>query len=244
MDLSIKTSGVILKRQAVREYNGRIIAYTKTHGKMQLMAMGLYRPSAKLSSTLISGNLVYLTLTKGTQWHITGAKTITPYSSNFVEPRLLYLSSIVREILLELFPDEEANVDIYDKAVECFTLLASSKHSLITKELILYRFVLAVFSSQGLLPNFSKCARERRVLQKDELRFWKRETGILCEVCAKKESGTLVHLPNSITAVESYTTADTLSSQERLSLTTMLQDIYGDEHKNRLKSLEVWNKSL
>ena len=239
-----KTNALILLRKPLRESYGSITAFTKAFGKMHLTAMGLYKPSAKLSSALLPGNLVYLTLSKGVRWHITGAKTIESFAKKLFEPRLLYLSSIVRELLLELFPDEEAHDDIFNKAVECFELLASAKHSVVTKELIVYRFVLSVFDSQGLLPDFSRCARERRILAEDEQRYWKKEIGILCRQCATKDGKGSLPLPESIAAVSTYTTKNHLSKKERESITTMVQDIYQNDHNANLQSLTVWQKSM
>ena len=241
---ALKTNAIILTRRPHKEFHGSINVFTRANGKMHLTAMGLYKPTSKLSAILIAGNLVYLTLSKGRQWHITGAKIVAPFSKTHFEPRLLYLSSIIRELLLAVFPSEEVHTEIFDKAVDCLTLLASDKHSIVTKELIVYRFVLAVFKTQGLLPDFSKCSRDSKVLSKDENRFWKLEAGILCEACRKAVGGDAVILPSSIAEVSGYTTGDTLSKEERGAISVLVQDIYSNEHERPLSSLAAWTESM
>ena len=239
-----KTSAIILSREPIFEYDGSIVAFTRAHGKMNLIAKGLYKQSAKLSAVLLSSNLVYLTLTKGTRWHITGAKTTLPFSNRLCEPRLLYLSSIVREILIELFPEEERSDAIFEKAQNCFTLLVSKKHSLRAKELIVYRFILAVFKEQGLLPDFSKCATDKKKIEKDKPRYWEENRGILCKVCVKKVDSEVIELPKSFTSIAEYTTQNKLSKKERIGISKMVQDIYSHEHHEKLIALTAWEESL
>jgi len=244
METEIKTSALILSRAPYRENDGRIISFTKIKGKMQLVATGLYKPAAKLSYSLLPGNHCYLTLSKGIRWHITGVKMITSFASKLFEPRLHYLSSIVRETLIELFPDEETTNSIYKNAIECFTFLASSKFNLVTKELVVYRFLLAAFNKQGLLPDFTKCARDGRRIKDDEERYWQIDRGLLCAACSATAGSSTLTLPRSIALVPTYTTKNFLSKEERRGITAMVQDIYSNEHKTRLESLAAWTESL
>lgn len=245
MDIALKTNAIILHRKPLREHDAAIVALTKTNGKLNLTAMGLYRPAAKLSSTLLPGNETYLTISKGKRWHITGSKISNAYAVRLVEPRLLYLSSIVRELLMELFPSEEVFSGVYQKTIECLSLLSSRQHAVATKELIVYRFILSLLDDQGLLPDFTRCSRERRALTSNEARYWRKDFGVICEACKTRNPQEIaIALPASLATVSSYTTGNVLSADERASMSQIIQDIYMNDFARPLKSLSVWQESI
>ena len=96
----LKTHGIILRRDHASDYGERISVFTRKRGKIRFIAKGMRRPTSKLASACLPGNIVYLTFAKQQTWNLTGTKVELSSSLTVNELSVFRLFSAVREIIL------------------------------------------------------------------------------------------------------------------------------------------------
>lgn len=65
MEESLKTKGIILRREVCRENDSRVFVYTQDFGKLELLARGTQKLSSKLAAHIEPLNLIDLMVIKG-----------------------------------------------------------------------------------------------------------------------------------------------------------------------------------
>ncbi len=65
MEETYLTKALVLKREAYREFDGRVLVYSQDRGKLDLVARGMLRPGSKLAAHLEPITLINLMVIKG-----------------------------------------------------------------------------------------------------------------------------------------------------------------------------------
>lgn len=73
MDVTIKTKGIILRRERFLEDHSRVFIYTKDFGKIDLIARGTAKPLSKLAAHIEPLNICDLMVVKGKQYDYLGS---------------------------------------------------------------------------------------------------------------------------------------------------------------------------
>lgn len=77
--IEYETEAVVLEKKTIGEVDAQIILYTQKLGKLEIIAKGLKKITAKLTSHLESFNLVVVTLIMVNRWHLTSALTLNNF---------------------------------------------------------------------------------------------------------------------------------------------------------------------
>ena len=185
MPTTLKTRGIIIAEEPFGDYGLFIICYTKDAGLITARGTGIKKINAKLRSSVLPGNISYLTLIKQNGWHITGAKVIEGTALKLVDNIKFALTSAVREAVKTIIPEE-----VYDKAVyellEGYILFMSRKEILApTQKVATYRTVIRLLGSQGFAVLPDRCAHCGKKLTRNEIITYGKKKGFLCALCVK-----------------------------------------------------------
>lgn len=119
-------SAFILKRTNIGETDKLLTVFTKTHGKIRVIAKGIRKITSRRGPHLDLFNEVKLTLHHGNTWDtVTEAETITPsrlaYTS-WMRVRAAYLAA---EIIDKLIVSNEPQPGVYDRLRETFLAIGT-----------------------------------------------------------------------------------------------------------------------
>lgn len=181
----LKTQAVVLTVSPRNESGAIISCYTRQAGSVAAVANGLKKIRSKLASSMLPGNVVYITLVKKTNWHITGAIIVRPLAVLLAEPDVFRLGLVIREVMDNFIPSIEKDETIFNNLVVCLAMLASRHYSLEQKESITYRFLLSLFKRQGVLPNWNICQHDGKKILPNGTIYWYKPKGVICLSCKK-----------------------------------------------------------
>lgn len=124
---SYKLEAIILKRTNFSEADRLITVFSKTHGKLKLLAKGIRKPSSRKKGHLELFNLVKLQVasTKSIDL-IIEAETLTHFKSlggNLNRVRVAYL---IAELIDQLTAEEQEQEEVFDLLLESLDTLNSS----------------------------------------------------------------------------------------------------------------------
>jgi len=157
MNHHLKTRAIILHQEPFKESGALITLLTRSSGILHARALGVKKFSSKLASSLLTGNVVYLTLVKNIGWHITGAKVISSSGILLLKAQSFHLTSMVRELLIKIIKPGLDVSEIYTVTEDYLSLMQNKNIDIATKEKHTYYSILRILAHTGVLPTEYIC---------------------------------------------------------------------------------------
>lgn len=120
------TQGYVLHQRAWRETSRIVEVWTREHGRLGLVARGVRRPKSPFRSLLQPFTPLLLSWSqRGELGNLTGAEAAAVPA--MLEGRSLMAGFYMNELLLRLFPRQDAHLGLYDWYATTLTKLSSSR---------------------------------------------------------------------------------------------------------------------
>lgn len=146
---SFKTEGVVLKRINLGEADKIVTVFTKTSGKLRLIAKGVRRTTSRKAPHLEPFSLTKLFVAKGKHLSlVTEAEVINNYSSIRADLTKIGLAYQICELTDRLCPEEQVNRSLYELLIKELSLL---NDSILEKEYPINDFILKLLWDLGYL---------------------------------------------------------------------------------------------
>ncbi|HNX10877.1 MAG TPA: DNA repair protein RecO [bacterium] len=192
MEETYSTPAIVLKREAHREFDGRVLVYSPQKGKLDLVARGMLRPSSKLAAHLEPITLINLMVIRGKNRHYVGsAINVDAYSGIKSDLNKVYYSGLGFNLFNRLVHLEHADGEL-------FTLLISFLQAMektADPEWLLQAFSLKLIALLGYQPDLYHCAHCQQELVAGANHFKSEGGEIVCVHCRpEREAGIVVAL--------------------------------------------------
>jgi DNA repair protein RecO (recombination protein O) len=189
MSKTYVTSAVILRRQAFRENDARVVAYSSDQGRLELVARGTRKTSSKLAGHLEPLTSVDLLVVKGRQFDYVGSA-----ASDRSFYRLKNDSAATRaagqgvRYFISLIKEGVEDARLYELLVSYFCLLDSQAGE---PERLYELFVWRLLALLGFAPRLGSCAVCSRDAGNRDAVFFSQKGGLVCSACRKGKTGGL-----------------------------------------------------
>lgn len=181
MTETMRASAIILKRQPFRERDSRILAYSREHGLLDLIARGTTRAGSKLAGHIEPLSLVQLMVVPGRRYnYVGGASQTKPFyhlKSDYEKTRVAgrainELSKIVKPGITDKF--------LFNQLKD-FLLILDSTQPKISLDLMQHIFLLQVLSHLGFRPELYYCTKGQEKIIPRKNFFNISQGGLVCE---------------------------------------------------------------
>ena len=190
------TKAIVLKREAFRETDTRVIFYSEDQGKLELVARGTKKISSKLAGHLEPFNLVELMVVPGKQWDYVGtARNERAFAGIKADLTKLALAGEALAIFNKIIKAGIADCDIFfllnEYLVALDALRVADGWQL---RLASDGFILKLLSRLGYRPELKLCVNCGGKVANGSVKFSARKGGTICVSCVKTERGELLTL--------------------------------------------------
>ncbi|PIU23385.1 MAG: DNA repair protein RecO [Chloroflexi bacterium CG08_land_8_20_14_0_20_45_12] len=242
-----QTQAIILKQIKLGEFDKLLAIYTPEFGKLQALAKGACRPGSKLGGNVEPLTHSLLFLARGRKLDIiTQSQTIDGFLGLKSDLWRLSYGFYILE-LIDLFTMENSvNRPLFDLLLETLHRLNEADND----QIILRYFEFNLLCHLGYRPQLKRCVICNSYLKAQANSFSCRQGGVLCPLCAQKE--TAAH-PLSVDALKvlrlwescDYTMAVRVKLKPELSweLRQVLQDYIKYHLQQEVKSMR-WLEEL
>ena len=153
--LEYETKAVVLDKKTIGEFDAQIVLYTELMGKIELIAKGLKKPTAKLSHHLEPLNLINTTLIAVNHKHLTSALTVNRFPDLRRNPEALTIAlknlKILKEAVVSPEKDELLWRNLTD-FLENLEKFSRNENALFIQAAGLH-FLLQLAQRLGVLPD-------------------------------------------------------------------------------------------
>jgi DNA repair protein RecO (recombination protein O) len=152
-----KTDAVVLRSIHYRDQSKILTLYTKSYGRLSVIAKGVRSPQNKYASAFEVGSHITVVLYKKSSrdiQNISDASIITPYLNLTSSLDRLSAMHHVVELIRLCTEDEEQNHKIYTLLVSVLDKINDSKKNLTN---IFFYFQVKLIAHLGFKPSFSEC---------------------------------------------------------------------------------------
>lgn len=212
MEETYRTTAIILKNESWRESDARIIAYSPSKGKLELMARGAKKNNSKLAGHLEPITLSELMIVRGKNYDYAGS-AIARESHPSIKNNLtkLNLAGGILRLFDRLVKPEYPDLNLYN-ILESFLFELDrwpEEDSFVLENrgaLWQAAFALQAMSLLGYHPTISDCQACHKDFIISEHNFFSLEKGgLVCEACRHRENQQLLLVVSKdcIFAVES-----------------------------------------
>lgn len=176
----IKTEGIVLSELRFKDTSKILNIYTKSLGKISVMAKGAYNANSKLtaSSQVFSYN-EYIFQKGKTFYYLNQGNTIESFYNMREDIERFIYGSYVLELIEKSSPEEEANEKLFSFLQKSLKILASLDMDFLK---FIVAFQLKFVSFIGYRPFLKTCVICNSS-QDDDLRWSYKEGGIICKNC-------------------------------------------------------------
>lgn len=180
----LQTEAIILHTRDYGESDRLIVFYSKTRGKLRGIAKGARRSRKRFVHTFELGSLVDLSYRerKGLIW-IEACKLLEPYLTLRTEVERWGYAALLEEIVLEMVPEADPQVELFELVEQSLGRLAEDKDPLNILVLSLLRFL----DIAGYLPALDRCGVCQRPYASATGWWWRLQEGTL--VCSEHRDG-------------------------------------------------------
>jgi DNA repair protein RecO (recombination protein O) len=187
----VRSEGVVLKTYALGDTSRIVVAYTREHGLVRLVAKGARKSPSRFGFALEplsrSRFVFYLKPDRELQL-LSQADTLEPVGSRLSDLTRLAHAQAAVELIDRLVWGEEPHAELFDLLTATLTsVTAAALHAL---PAITIAYELQVASLLGYRPQLEACANCGEALSPRRL-FSPARGGLLCERCAATEPGTV-----------------------------------------------------
>jgi DNA repair protein RecO (recombination protein O) len=179
---SIRTEGIVLRRQDFGEADRILRLFTRKLGKVSVIAKGVRKPSSKKSGHLEVFMRSSFLIARGRNLHIlTQAEVLDSYEPLRKTLAGIGLGSYVVELVDAFTYEEGSHVNLYDLIHSTLERL-SHGHS---PELVLRVYELRLLDQVGFRPELFQCVECGKEITEQDQFLTGSLGGVVCPVCAR-----------------------------------------------------------
>jgi len=187
-----RSEGIVLKRHALGDTSRILVAYTREHGLIKLVAKGARQSPSRFGFALepLSRSRFVFYFKPDRDLHLLSqAETIDPAGSRLVELVRLAHAHAALELVDRLVWGEEPHPELYDLLVETLACVTAAPEAALPA--VTLGFELQVASLLGYRPRLDACAGCGSPLSPRRV-FSPAIGGLLCDRCASAEAGSIL----------------------------------------------------
>jgi len=185
----IRTEGIVLKSYPLGDTSRIVVAYTRDHGLLRMVAKGARSAPSRFGFALEplsrSRLVVYHKPDRDLQL-LSQAETVAPVGSRLNDLTRLAHAQAALELIDRLVWGEEPHHELYDLLAE--TLESAVHVPMASLPAMTIAFVLQVTSLLGYQPRLDVCAACGGAVSRQRV-FSPARGGLLCDGCARIEAG-------------------------------------------------------
>lgn len=175
-------SAVILNRRPWRAYDYTVSAYTRRHGKIQVLARGALRPQSRLAAHLEPLNLVEMMVVNGRRIFIGGAVSRNCYTHCKADiDKILVATSALRQCNTWLRVAEPDST-IFFLITDFLQILNEQRSEVTWYEFVRKVFLYKILVQLGYKLNLETCASCNQAIT-GESYFLATDQGVRCRKC-------------------------------------------------------------
>ena len=187
-----RSEGIVLKRHALGDTSRIVVAYTREHGLIKLVAKGARQSPSRFGFALepLSRSRFVFYFKPDRDLHLLSqAETIDPAGSRLVELVRLAHAHAALELVDRLVWGEEPHPELYDLLVEMLACVTAAPEAALPA--VTLGFELQVASLLGYRPRLDACAACGGGLSLRRV-FSPAHGGLLCDRCAGEPGAVLL----------------------------------------------------
>jgi DNA repair protein RecO (recombination protein O) len=203
MDESRVSEALIIKRGDYREYDSRVVLYTKNFGKTVVVARGVKKFKSKLAGHIEPMSLIKAMILRGRAFDYLGGALVT---SSFINLKNdlngLYYAGAALALLDSQIKEDEPDVELYNFLAYWLELIDEKCQIELDKnqgELLYNYFALQLLVILGYKPELYNCLDCHHKITPSANYFNLRQGGLVCENCFKISQNR--YLPNEVIKV-------------------------------------------
>ncbi len=178
-------TSLILTRRPLRDFDRRIVVYTRELGKLTLTAKGTQRIVSKLAGSLEPLTEAQVSFARGRTNRIIGSVRLQSWEGLREELRRLAAASFLFDAVDHLVQDEHADAELYDLIRDTITSIAGATPQ--SLGLLVRRALWRMIDRLGFRPRFDRCVTCGKEL--GESRSYSPSMGgALCDSCKDRAS--------------------------------------------------------
>lgn len=194
--ISYRVKGIILKKADFKGTDRLLTIYTDRFGKVQAVAKGVKKTTAKLAGHLEDFTLSDLMFVKGKLLNtITSSLTLNRFSSLRSNLERIACAYYIAELIDKLIPETQKDERIFKLILETFDKLNRPGGKL---NLIIRYFELNLASLLGYKPEFERCLNCEVVIKPNKNCFSSKLGGLLCQNCKGQDLKAFEIKPDTI----------------------------------------------
>lgn len=172
----------VLSRRDFKENDQMITVFTAEKGKIEVLAKGVKKVTAKNSAFLEPFFLIEAEIVEGKEFfRLTTATPVESFKEIRVDWQKSLMSGYATEVLARLLPNNQPENKIFKLFFSFLKFLTQTKE---VNRIFSIAFVWKVFAMQGYLPNLDTCVVCK---QENNLNFFSSlNGGLLCDNCRDK----------------------------------------------------------
>ncbi len=189
---TLQVEAVILHHTNWGEADRLLSVFTKTHGKLRVIAKSVRKMQSRKAGHLEPFSHTSLMLAKAHDWWIvTDAETIDGFTPLREDLQLMSRASYVIELLDQFTFEEGQNWQLYQLCVETLKRLADLSEPFVT----LRFYEMRLLDLVGFRPMLFECAKCRKKIIAEDQFFSAELGGVLCPNCgARTDSSRLISM--------------------------------------------------
>jgi len=181
-----RTYGFVFKKEDKREADRIYAIFTLEYGRIQVLGRAIRKITSKLRSGIDLFYLSEIEFIQGKNYKtLTDTQLLNEFKGIRRSPIKLKIAFRVAEVLDRFLTFEEQDKKIWDLIINTFKKLDNIPS--FKAWLLFYYFLWNFLSLLGYQPELYNCTLCQRKLTPVNLSFSKKEGGIICERCRKKE---------------------------------------------------------
>jgi DNA repair protein RecO (recombination protein O) len=203
MDESKTSYALIIKRGDYREYDSRVVLYTKNFGKIVVVARGVKKFKSKLAGHIEPMSLIKAMILRGRAFDYLGGALVT---NSFVNLKNdlngLYFAGSALALFDTQVKEDEPDAELYDFVAYWLELINEKCQTELHKnqgELLYNYFALQLLTILGYKPELYHCLDCHHKISPNGNYFNLRQGGLVCENCFKISQNK--YLPNEVMKV-------------------------------------------
>ena len=154
--IEYNTQAIVLDKQTINETDAQIVLYTETLGKIELIAKGAKKITAKLNSHLEILNLIETTIVTVNNKHITSALTVDNFlnirNQELLLENALKMIKFFNQVIIAAEKDEFLWQSLKHYFSELNKITAANEENLILTHLVNINFLIKLETALGLMP--------------------------------------------------------------------------------------------
>ena len=181
-----RTTAIVLKRYDWRDYDSRVVLYTRDFGKKVLVARGTKRPGSKLAAHIEPLNQVELMILNGKQFSYVGSAVIeTSFLKIKNNLNALYYAGSALAIFDSLVKENLSEEVVFNFLLTHLKKLEEQADNLSSSQGNFWyqHFISRLLSLLGYQPNLQHCGHCGSLLEAGGNYFSSHNCSIVCQAC-------------------------------------------------------------